>query len=247
LAPAFRAERSQTNRHLAEFWMLEAELQLATPSLGSLLDVVEASLRHILGAYIKSTDAMVRFPEAKAARRALECQWRRVTYTEALNELNRAHDEGVFVTQIDTGEGKDAVPRPIWGQGLRSEHERYLAHDMPVFVTDYPTNIKPFYMRVNEGAGTHTTVSCFDLLVPGIGELAGGSVREERLDRLDAALRERGMDMEEFGWYRDLRIYGGSPHAGFGMGFERLVSFITGLENVRECVAFPRAFGRIKV
>lgn len=247
LAPAFRAERSHTNRHLAEFWMLEAELQLPTPSLNLLLDVVERTLRHTLSAYTRSTDAMVRFPEAKAARHALEGPWRRITYTQALEELNRAHDGGVFIKKTGKDKGKDLFPRPVWGQGLRSEHERYLAYEAPVFVTDYPAANKPFYMRVNEKGATPPTVACFDLLVPGIGELVGGSVREERLDHLDTALRERAMDMDEFAWYRDLRIYGGGPHAGFGMGFERLVSFVTGLENVRECIAFPRAFGRMRV
>lgn len=245
VAPAFRAERSHTNRHLAEFWMLEAEFQLTDPSLGSLLNVVEASLRHVLGDYVKSTDAAVRFPDAKAAHHALERPWRRVTYMQALEELNRAHDQGAFDER--TNEEKDNVPRPIWGQGLRSEHERYLARDAPVFVTNYPASIKPFYMRANENEGTPPTVACFDLVVPGIGELIGGSVREERSDRLDEALKTRGMDEGEYGWYRDLRVYGGSPHAGFGMGFERLVSFVTGVENVRECVAFPRAFGRMKI
>ncbi|CAE6416188.1 unnamed protein product [Rhizoctonia solani] len=247
LAPSFRAERSQTNRHLAEFWMLEAELQLPTPSLGPLLDVVEGLLRSVFEAYTRSTDAMVRFPEAKAARHALESEWKRMTYTRALEELNRAHDEGVFIKPTGKGKGKDIVPRPVWGQGLRSEHERYLAHDTPVFVTDYPTSIKPFYMRLNEETSTPPTVACFDLLLPGLGELVGGSVREERLDYLDAALKQRSMDMDEFAWYRDLRMYGGGPHGGFGLGFERLVSFVTGLENVRECIAFPRAFGRMKV
>ncbi|CAE6440930.1 unnamed protein product [Rhizoctonia solani] len=247
LAPSFRAERSQTNRHLAEFWMLEAELQLAIPSLGPLLDVVEGLLRSVFDTYTRSTDAMVRFPEAKAARHALENQWGRMTYTHAIEELNRAHDQGVFIKPTGKGKGKDIVPRPMWGQGLRSEHERYLARDTPVFVTDYPADIKPFYMRLNDESSTPPTVACFDLLLPGLGELVGGSIREERLDHLDATLKERGMDMDEFAWYRDLRLYGGGPHAGFGLGFERLVSFVTGLENVRECVAFPRAFGKMKV
>ncbi|CUA73977.1 asparaginyl-tRNA synthetase [Rhizoctonia solani] len=247
LAPSFRAERSQTNRHLAEFWMLEAELQLSTPSLGPVLDVVEGCLRSIFDAYTRSTDAMVRFPEAKAARHALESEWRRMSYTHALEELNIAHDQGVFIKPTGKGKGKDIVPRPVWGQGLRSEHERYLARDVPIFVTDYPADIKPFYMRLNEETSTPPTVACFDLLLPGLGELVGGSVREERLDYLDAALKQRGMDLDELAWYRDLRMYGASPHGGFGLGFERLVSFVTGLENVRECIAFPRAFGRMKV
>jgi asparaginyl-tRNA synthetase len=247
LAPAFRAERSQTNRHLAEFWMLEAELQMMSPALASLLDVVEASLRHILCAYTKSADAKIRFPEVVTAQEALDRSWRRITYTQALEELEEAHKGGVFVKATGKGKGKDVVPQPRWGQGLRSEHERYLARDAPVFVTDYPAEIKPFYMRANEADTTRPTVACFDLLVPGIGELAGGSVREERIEKLDTALKKGGLDMDEFGWYRDLRIYGGGPHAGFGMGFERLVSFVTGLENVRECIAFPRTFGRMGV
>ncbi|CEL57978.1 asparaginyl-tRNA synthetase [Rhizoctonia solani AG-1 IB] len=247
LAPSFRAERSQTNRHLAEFWMLEAELQLSTPSLGPLLDVVEGLLRSVFDTYTKSTDAVVRFPESKAARHALETEWKRMTYTHALEELNHAHDQGVFIKPTGKGKGKDIVPRPVWGQGLRSEHERYLARDNPVFVTDYPADIKPFYMRLNDESSTPPTVACFDLLLPGLGELVGGSVREERLDHLDATLKQRGMDADELAWYRDLRLYGGGPHAGFGLGFERLVSFVTGLENVRECIAFPRAFGKMKV
>ncbi|QRV75953.1 asparaginyl-tRNA synthetase [Ceratobasidium sp. AG-Ba] len=247
LAPAFRAERSQTNRHLAEFWMLEAEMQMAAPSMTQLLDVVEASLRHVLDAYTKSLDSKLRFGETKSAQAALDQPWRRMSYTEALMELEAAHDEGAFVKTTGKGKGKDIVPRPEWGLGLRSEHERYLARDAPVFVTDYPAKIKPFYMRANNVDSERQTVSCFDLLVPGIGELAGGSVREERIERLDLALKEAGLDMEEFRWYRDLRIYGGAPHAGFGLGFERLVSFVSGLENVRECIAFPRTFGRMGI
>ncbi|KAG9120460.1 asparaginyl-tRNA synthetase [Ceratobasidium sp. 392] len=247
IAPAFRAERSQTNRHLAEFWMLEAELQMTTPSLTLLLDVVEGSLRHVLGAYTKSADAKIRFNTNASVNDALNRPWRRISYTEALEELDEAHDKGVFIKSTGKGKGKDIVPRPLWGQGLRSEHERCLARDAPVFVTDYPAAIKPFYMRANEAGPERPTVACFDLLVPGIGELAGGSVREERIERLDLALKQGGLDVEEFGWYRDLRIYGGAPHAGFGLGFERLVSFVTGLENVRECIAFPRTFGRMGV
>ncbi|KAG8714415.1 asparaginyl-tRNA synthetase [Ceratobasidium sp. 394] len=247
LAPAFRAERSQTNRHLAEFWMLEAELQMTTPSLASLLDVVEGSLRHVLDAYSKSADANMCFNQTTSARDALAQPWRRISYTQALEELNEAHDAGAFIKAAGRGKGKDAVPRPTWGQGLRSEHERYLARDAPIFVTDYPAEIKPFYMRANDVDTERQTVACFDLLVPGIGELAGGSVREERIEQLDLALKEKRLDVEEFGWYRDLRIYGGAPHAGFGMGFERMVSFVTGLENVRECIAFPRTFGRMGV
>ncbi|KAF8609748.1 asparaginyl-tRNA synthetase [Ceratobasidium sp. AG-I] len=247
LAPAFRAERSQTNRHLAEFWMLEAELQMTSPSLDSLLDVVEASTKHALETYSKGEDAKLRFPDTKIAQDALKRVWRRITYTQALEELNKAHDEGAFAKSSGKGKGKDIVPRPEWGQGIRSEHERYLAQEAPVFVTDYPAEIKPFYMRANEGDASRPTVACFDLLVPGIGELAGGSVREERIERLDAALEKAGLNLDEFAWYRDLRIYGGGPHAGFGLGFERLVCFVTGLENVRECVAFPRTFGRMGV
>ncbi|KAG8764592.1 asparaginyl-tRNA synthetase, partial [Ceratobasidium sp. 428] len=150
LAPAFRAERSQTNRHLAEFWMLEAELQMTTPSLTLLLDVVESSLKHVLCAYTQSADAKLRFNTTTSAHDAADRPWRRISYTQALEELDKAHSEGVFIKAAGKGKGKDIVPRPVWGQGLRSEHERYLARDAPVFITDYPAAIKPFYMRLND-------------------------------------------------------------------------------------------------
>ncbi|KAI0362047.1 asparaginyl-tRNA synthetase [Trametes cingulata] len=252
LSPCFRAERSQTSRHLAEFWMLEAEWAF-TSSVDDLCAVVEDALRHVLRAHASSPEMDTLWrgkpegAEGKQARVLLSeaatgKPWARMTYTEAV-ELLRAHHEksgGAFVFA------------PEWGKGLQSEHERWLAEEHvrgPVFVTDYPASLKPFYMRANDDADAAgapgPTVACFDLLVPGVGELVGGSLREERLDRLEAAIERHGLNKEDYEWYLDLRKYGGAPHGGFGLGFERLISWMSGVESVRECIAMPRWAGRM--
>ncbi|KAI0266566.1 asparaginyl-tRNA synthetase [Gloeopeniophorella convolvens] len=232
LSPCFRAERSQTSRHLAEFWMLEAEWAF-TSSVHDICDVVEASLKHVLG--FDSLDRNLLLKEADKSRSpvavASEIPWARITYTDAIRELQQSGERFQFA--------------PAWGAPLQSEHERWLAEvfaGRPIFVRDYPAAIKPFYMRRNDDG---KTVACFDLLVPHIGELVGGSLREERLDLLKAAVKQHELDEEAYRWYVELRRFGGAPHGGYGMGFERLISWLSGIENVRECIPMPRWSGRM--
>ncbi|KAG5635452.1 hypothetical protein H0H81_011191 [Sphagnurus paluster] len=244
LSPCFRAERSLTGRHLAEFWMLEAEWALAG-GVGVTCDLVEACLRSVVGGALQRGGADVDVlwkgkGGGEARRRALEdavvgeAPWTRMTYTEAVKVLEEPARGGAFEYA------------PGWGRALQSEHEKWLAETLvkgPVFITDYPTTLKPFYMRKN---ADDKTVGCFDLIVPGVGELVGGSVREERADVLEAQMRrDFGDDLGAYQWYLDLRRYGGAPHMGFGMGFERLVGWVGGIENVRESIPFPRWAGRM--
>ncbi|THH08290.1 hypothetical protein EW146_g9043 [Bondarzewia mesenterica] len=237
LSPCFRAERSQTNRHLAEFWMLEAEWAF-TRDVHDLCQVVEDSLKDVLRS--DSPDRQALWKNGDASKRAmldaaLNETWTRMSYSDAVRELQR-HDT--------TAPGEFKF-KPEWGKGLQSEHERWLSEKLvggPVFVVDYPAEIKPFYMRLNEDG---RTAACFDLLVPHVGELVGGSLREERLDMLEQSFEKHRLDRAAYGWYLDLRKYGGAPHGGFGMGFERLISWIGGIENVRECIPMPRWAGRM--
>ncbi|KAL1947852.1 hypothetical protein VTO73DRAFT_13576 [Trametes versicolor] len=245
LSPCFRAERSQTSRHLAEFWMLEAEWAF-TSSVEDICAGVEDALRAVLRAHLGSPDMAAlhrgkphdRRPALAALADAPQ-PWTRMTYTSAVAALEAHHAAtGAFAFA------------PAWGRALQSEHERWLADELvrgPVFVTDYPAELKPFYMRANDDAAEARgpTVACFDLLIPGLGELVGGSLREERLQLLEAAIERHGLDKADYAWYMDLRKYGGAPHGGFGMGFERLISWISGIESVRECVAMPRWAGRM--
>ncbi|KAG6841337.1 hypothetical protein C0991_012162 [Blastosporella zonata] len=233
LSPCFRAEPSLTGRHLAEFWMLEAEW--AFGGRGSVLETcefVEACLRSVVGSTVNGVDADVLWKGAnEEGRKALtdavgaSSAWGRMTYTEAIKALE---------------DHQRAVPgafhyEPGWGRALQSEHERWIAETLvkgPVFITDYPAELKPFYMRENADG---KTVGCFDLIVPHVGELVGGSVREERTEILKRKMEEGlGQDLTEYSWYLDLRRYGGAPHMGFGMGFERLVGWVGGIDNVRE-------------
>lgn len=241
LGPAFRAERSLTSRHLSEFWMLEGELSFIE-DLSSLLDVVEGCVR---AAQRSALDVDVSFSPTLSTtadnrgehiQRALKQSWPRVSYDEAIRLLNAHHGAAE------------------WGADLSTEQERWLAEQhfqSPVFVTDYPASLKPFYMRRNASSEQRQerqqTVACFDLLVPGVGELAGGSLREERMDVLLESMRAKGLDKEDYEWYLDLRKYGTVPHGGFGLGWERLISWMSGLDNVRECIAFPRAKEGFKV
>ncbi|TIB70064.1 hypothetical protein E3P77_00127 [Wallemia ichthyophaga] len=223
LSPTFRAEPSQTSRHLAEFWMLEAEISFVE-SVDSLTSVVEHSIKSAVGGLDPSL--------VKSDSLYLEKEWGQITYTEAVQLLRERHSVSPF-----------HYP-PTWGASLQSEHERYLAEEVcesPVFITHYPASIKPFYMRANDDG---LTVACFDLLVPGIGELAGGSLREERLDVLERNIDHAGLDRGTYNWYLDLRRYGSVPHGGFGVGFERLLSVISGVSNLRDVVLFPRWAGR---
>jgi asparaginyl-tRNA synthetase len=235
ISPCFRAEKSQTNRHLSEFWMLEAEWGF-TKNVKEVCEVVEGSIKQLLRRQWESKDLQLLWKEGDERKRrsiedAASQSWCRMTYTDAIGELIKNKTKFKF--------------EPQWGKALQSEHERWLADKVvggPVFVTDYPTTLKPFYMRVNENP---ETVACFDLLIPYLGELVGGSLREERAEFLERALERHGLSRSNYEWYTDLRTYGGAPHGGFGLGLERLISWVTGVENVRECIPIPRWAGRL--
>jgi len=233
--PTFRAENSNTSRHLAEFWMLEPELAFA--GLDDIISCSQAYIKYCLEAVLKRNKEDVAFFDKFVSKgreqllvHLLETPWHRITYTEAVDELRKA---------VDGGKAKFEYPVE-WGSDLQTEHERYLTEKIfggsPVYVTDYPKDIKAFYMRLNDDG---KTVAATDLLVPGIGELIGGSAREERLSVLEANMEAHDL-LESLWWYRELRVYGTVPHAGFGLGFERLVQMVTGLENIRDVTPFPR-------
>lgn len=229
MSPCFRAERSQTNRHLAEFWMLEAEWAF-TQNLDDICRIVEGAIKDVIRNSSKNMNERIQLLDTFSSDRP----WTRMSYTDAITELDKHHASG----------SKFTFP-PAWGKALQSEHERWIADELiggPVFVTDYPTPLKPFYMRLNDD---ERTVGCFDLLVPRIGELVGGSLREERQSYLTRTLKANRLNLDEYEWYLDLRKFGGAPHGGFGMGFERLIGWLTGIENVRECIPIPRWAGRM--
>lgn len=240
--PTFRAEESLTSRHLAEFWMLEAEMAFID-DLKPLLDVTEGSVqqttRHVLDT---CSDDLAFFNQwvdkslLERLHKSVDKPFVRMTYTEAIEVLQKVQEKE-----------KNRFKYPTtWGSSLQSEHERYLASEycqQPVFVTDYPSELKPFYMRANEDG---KTVGCFDLLLPGIGELVGGSMREERYGILEQKMKDAKMNIQDYQWYLDLRKYGSAPHGGYGIGFERLLLWLTGLENVREVIPMPRWVGSCK-
>ncbi|WP_380181462.1 asparagine--tRNA ligase [Kalamiella sp. sgz302252] len=229
--PTFRAENSNTSRHLAEFWMLEPEVAFA--DLEDNAALAEAMLKYVFKAVLaERADDMAFFAERvdKEAITRLEqfvtTDFAQVDYTDAIEILKACGEK--FENAVS------------WGIDLSSEHERYLAEKhfkAPVVVKNYPKDIKAFYMRLNDDG---KTVAAMDVLAPGIGEIIGGSQREERLDVLDARLAEMGLNKEDYWWYRDLRRYGTVPHSGFGLGFERLIAYVTGVQNVRDVIAFPR-------
>lgn len=229
--PTFRAENSNTSRHLAEFWMIEPEVAFAT--LDDAAALAESLLKYVFKAVLEErADDMAFFAERvdKEAISRLEnfvsADFAQVVYTDAIEILlNCGH---TFENPV------------FWGVDLASEHERYLAEQhfkAPVVVKNYPKDIKAFYMRMNEDG---KTVAAMDVLAPGIGEIIGGSQREERLAQLDTRLEEMGLNTEDYWWYRDLRRYGTIPHSGFGLGFERLIAYVTGVQNVRDVIPFPR-------
>jgi asparaginyl-tRNA synthetase len=235
--PTFRAENSNTTRHLAEFWMIEPEIAFADLSADA--DLAEAFLKYLFRAVLdERPDDMAFFAEHidKACIARLEtfiaASFERMDYGDAIKALEAAQAKG------------EAFEFPVkWGTDLQSEHERYLTETLvgrPVVVMNYPKQIKAFYMRQNDDG---RTVAAMDVLAPGIGEIIGGSQREERLDVLDARLDEMGLSREQYGWYRDLRRYGTVPHAGFGLGFERTVVYATGMANIRDVIPFPRTPG----
>jgi len=235
--PTFRAENSNTSRHLAEFWMIEPEIAFAT--LKEDADLAEALLKHVFATVLEErADDMAFFEERvekgviAKLRNIVDTPFVRMDYTEAIGILERSKQKFEFPVQ--------------WGIDLQSEHERYLSEQHvrgPVVLMNYPKQIKAFYMRLNDD---DRTVAAMDVLAPGIGEIIGGSQREERLDVLDARMIEVGLDPHHYDWYRDLRRYGTVPHAGFGLGFERTVVYVTGLTNVRDAIPFPRTPGNAR-
>lgn len=230
--PTFRAENSNTSRHLAEFWMVEPEIAFAT--LEDAAGLAEEMLKYIFQAVLtERADDMQFFAEwvnkeaINRLKHFISADFAQVDYTEAVTILQNC--------------GQTFENPVSWGNDLFSEHERYLAEKhfkAPVVVKNYPKDIKAFYMRMNND---DKTVAAMDVLAPGIGEIIGGSQREERLDMLDTRLEEKGLNKEDYWWYRDLRRYGTVPHAGFGLGFERLIAYVTGMQNIRDVIPFPRS------
>lgn len=229
--PTFRAENSNTSRHLAEFWMIEPEMAFC--DLEGDMDLAEAFLKHIFKAVLDQCPEDIEFFNQRidqsvltTADNIINQDFERVTYTSAIALLEQA--DKTFEYPVE------------WGIDLQSEHERYLCEEYfqkPVIVTDYPSSIKAFYMRLNDD---EKTVGAMDVLAPKIGEIIGGSQREERFDVLERRIKEAGMEPEKLWWYLDLRRYGTVPHAGFGLGFERLIQFMTGMGNIRDVIPFPR-------
>lgn len=229
--PTFRAENSNTSRHLAEFWMVEPEMAFC--DLDGDMDLAEAFLKYIFSYVMEHCPEDMEFfnklidqSVLATAENIINNQFERITYTKAIELLEKADKKFEYPVE--------------WGLDLQSEHERYLAEDLfkkPTIVTDYPTEIKAFYMRLSDDG---KTVRAMDILAPKIGEIIGGSQREERLDVLERRIVQQGLDPATYWWYLDLRRYGTVPHAGFGLGFERLVQFMTGMANIRDVIPFPR-------
>jgi asparaginyl-tRNA synthetase len=235
--PTFRAENSNTSRHLAEFWMIEPEIAFA--ELADNADLAEALLKFVFKALLAERPEDMAFFDERIEKGIVaklqgivQSEFARMDYGEAIAVLERSKEKFEFPVK--------------WGVDLQSEHERYLTEKhakKPVIVMNYPKAIKAFYMRVNDDG---RTVAAMDVLAPGIGEIIGGSQREERLEVLDRRMDEMGIDKEQMRWYRDLRRYGSVPHAGFGLGFERTIAYVTGLSNVRDAIPFPRTPGNAK-
>lgn len=233
--PTFRAENSNTTRHLAEFWMIEPEMAFA--DINDNMDCAEAYIKYILKYVLENCQEDMAFFSKYVSEGLIErlqqivdVPFERATYTYAVRVLEKS--------------GKDFEYPVKWGLDLQSEHERYLAEEYfvkPVIITDYPKEIKSFYMRANEDG---KTVAAMDVLVPKIGEIIGGSQREERYDMISHRIKELNMNPEDYWWYLELRKYGSVPHAGFGAGFERLIQFVTGMDNIRDVIPFPRYPGK---
>lgn len=232
--PTFRAEHSNTQRHAAEFWMIEPEMAFA--DLDDICQNAEAMLKYVIQYVLEHAPKEMEFLNQFVDKNLLErlenvvsSEFASITYTEAIEVLRKAKKEFLY---------------PVtWGIDLQTEHERYLTEEVykkPVFVTDYPKDIKAFYMRLNDDG---KTVAATDLLVPGIGEIIGGSQREERYDVLVKRMKEDKMNLDEYEWYLDLRRYGSAVHAGYGLGFERAVMYLTGVSNIRDVIPFPRTVG----
>ncbi|RKH53042.1 asparagine--tRNA ligase [Corallococcus llansteffanensis] len=232
--PTFRAENSNTTRHLAEFWMIEPEIAFA--DLNEDAALAERFLKYVFKAVLNECAPDMKFFEERQQKGVTErmekfigSSFERIDYTDAISILQKAKKKFEYA--------------PEWGKDLQTEHERYLTEEhvgRPVVVMNYPEAIKAFYMRINEDG---KTVAAMDVLAPGIGEIIGGSQREERLDVLDARMVKFGLNPEHYQWYRDLRRYGTVPHAGFGLGFERLIVYMCGLQNIRDAIPYPRVPG----
>lgn len=229
--PTFRAENSNTARHAAEFWMVEPEIAFA--DLRDDMELAEDMLKFIINYCMENAPEEMEFFNSfidttlfERLNNIVNSRFEHVTYTEAIELLKKEKDKFEYPVE--------------WGTDLQTEHERYLTEKIfkkPVFVTDYPKDIKAFYMRMNDD---NKTVAAMDLLVPGVGEIIGGSQREERLDYLEKRMAELGLNKDDYSWYLDLRKYGGTKHAGFGLGFERAIMYITGMSNIRDVISFPR-------
>jgi len=229
--PTFRAENSNTTRHASEFWMMEPEV--AFNDLSANMDLAEKMLKYLIRSALEALPEEMEFfnkfidPGLKERLdNIVKADFARVSYTAAVEILEKSGEKFAYPVK--------------WGIDLQTEHERYLTdqvYQKPVFVTDYPKDIKAFYMRINEDG---KTVAAVDLLVPGVGEIIGGSQREERLEYLEKRMAEMGLKTEDYGWYLDLRRYGSVPHAGFGLGFERLIMYLSGMANIRDVIPFPR-------
>ena len=234
--PTFRAENSNTSRHLAEFWMVEPEMAFC--DLDGNVDLAEEFIKYIINDVLEKCEEDMAFFNRFIDKSVIETlegvvskEFERLTYTEAIEVLGKAKEQ--FEFPVD------------WGSDLQSEHERYLCEKVfkkPVVLVDYPTGIKPFYMKVNEDG---KTVRAMDVLVPKIGEIIGGSQREDDYDTLLKRIKESGLNPDDYWWYLELRKFGSAPHAGFGLGFERLIQFVTGMSNIRDVIPFPRTPGNV--
>ncbi|MFW5994469.1 MAG: asparagine--tRNA ligase [Spirochaetia bacterium] len=235
--PTFRAENSNTTRHLAEFWMVEPEMAFC--DLDCNADIAERFLKGVIGRLLETSREDVEFFDLRIKNGLLdmlnsvvEQPFERLPYAKAIELLERS--------------GRSFEFRPEWGSDLQSEHERYLTEEAigrPVVVTDYPKEIKAFYMKQNDDG---STVRAMDVLVPGLGEIIGGSERESDLEKLERRMHELGMDIEAYHWYLDLRRYGSVPHSGFGLGLERFLMYVTGMQNIRDVIPFPRTPGNLR-
>lgn len=229
--PTFRAENSNTARHASEFWMIEPEIAFA--ELEDIMVLAEDMIKYVISYVLEKAPEEMEFFNRFIDKGLLDrldnivnSDFARITYTEAVDILKKSDRKFQYPVE--------------WGIDLQTEHERYITEEVfkkPVFVTDYPKEIKAFYMRLNDDG---RTVAAVDLLVPGVGEIIGGSQREERYDELVRKIEANGMTKEDYWWYLDLRKYGGVKHAGYGLGFERIIMYITGMSNIRDVLPFPR-------
>jgi asparaginyl-tRNA synthetase len=229
--PTFRAENSNTSRHLSEFWMVEPEM--AFYDLDDNMDLAEEFIKYLLSDVMEHCAEDMEFfnkridtTKLETLQHIIENQFERLTYTDAINQLQKSSEKFTYPVE--------------WGLALQAEHERYLSEKVfkkPVIVFNYPEKIKSFYMKLNEGG---ETVRAMDVLLPNLGEIIGGSQREENYDVLLQRMQDKDLDPKEYWWYLDLRKYGSAPHSGFGLGFERMVQFVTGMENIRDVIPFPR-------